>query len=472
MLSFRASLALALSAFLPCAALAAVVTAIPGCARKKRPNVIVVLVDTLRADHLGCYGFPADISPSVDRLAAESVVFERCVSPAPWTKPSVATLFTSLYPSQHGLSSSPKSMPDPSQARDTEVLPAAIETMAESFSGAGYETAAFVTNHWLQDPYGFSQGFDRYIFRPRKYEPAPGIVAIAKEWLAGRKSARPFFLYLHLMDVHGPYHFSEEDLTMMKSVLGPKDRPLSARETKSLHFYMGATWRGRPAMAGSLLNWRAAYAAGVRRCDRAIGDFLDTVRRQGLLENTIIVLTADHGEGLMDHGRMEHGQSLHIEQLHVPLVIRLPGAAPEPRRVKGWVGLIDVLPTLADLCDLKAPRNAWVGKSLASALRGGSVRSRAMHSTAVKNPPFADSVIQGEFHLIEKVETKNRELYHLASDPKEARDASADHPRVVGSLAGKIAQHRNDFDRRGLDPSNVPMSEELKEQLRSLGYLQ
>ena len=244
-----------------------------GCAKRaERPDIVLVLADTLRADYLGCHGFQGDVSPNVDRLAAEGLLFERCFSQAPWTKPSVASLFTSLHPEIHGVTthhgwfgedrSIARQDVGPSTGR-TDVLPDEALTLAEVLRAEGYETAAFVANPWIQRDQGFAQGFETYEELETKRGRA--LVDRALAWLAERSDERPFFLYVHFMDVHGPYDAPDKDYAALEesSSLG-EARTLDERELRRLPEHLrGAPWASGPA-GRDLRAWRGRYAAGVR----------------------------------------------------------------------------------------------------------------------------------------------------------------------------------------------------------------
>ena len=191
-----------------------------GEGRPEPPNLILVVADTLRADYLGFYGFDGDVSPILDRLAAESVVFENCFSQAPWTKPSAASLLTSLYPGTHGLTDHEGGYG--SEEPRTSVLPDSAVTLAEILGERGYRTGAFVANSFLARDYGFAQGFDVYDDYAAPAEtPADEILVHAGRWLEHSDQDRPFFLYVHLMDVHWPYDAGQWDYDGQFSLSNP-----------------------------------------------------------------------------------------------------------------------------------------------------------------------------------------------------------------------------------------------------------
>jgi hypothetical protein len=318
-----------------------------------RPSIVLVLVDTLRRDYLGFHGFDGPISPNLDRLARESVVFDNAFTQAPWTKPSVASLFTSLHPDTHGLDNHEGLFgPRQNQALTTGVLPAEAVTLAEALKGAGYRTAAFVANPWIHGRYGFEQGFDSY----EVVETLPGILERARGFVR-KDEGRPFFLYLHFMDVHGPYDAPEEDFQAMGTSpsLAVRTEPPAGVLGKLPPYLAGIPWFGDEEFQnrtfGEVISFRltrsltvrARYAANVLDFDRRIAPFLNDVRNSELDQNTILVLTSDHGEELLEHGGWDHGFNLYEHQIRVPLLIRTTGAR-DRARVTRAANLVDVMP--------------------------------------------------------------------------------------------------------------------------------
>jgi len=447
------------------------ITSVTGCVGKKiagRSNVVFILIDTLRADHLGVYGFPGPISPHLDELARESVLFERCLAPAPWTKPSVASMFTSLYPETHNVLYS--KWPDPNFVEKVEVLSSEAITLAEMFQSAGYRTGAFMSNEWLKNPYGYSQGFDQYVFDPRSFDDPNRIARLAEAWVSSQTAASPYFLYVHLMQPHSPYEFDEKDFEDMKKSLGAdRDGEMTRKQVDAVHDLAQATWKGRPQMAGRLLNWRAAYAAGVKRGDAVVGSLIDWFRQRGTLDNSIFIVAADHGEGLMDHGTLQHGNSLDIEVVQVPFMVRLPAGKSAGRRVKEWVSLIDILPTLAEMCGLSGPEKTWRGQSLVRAMAGKGLRKRPQFTST----PGQHAVVDGDYHLIHNAVHGNEKLFDLRADPGERHDLSVERGSVVRRLGAVLDEHMKNLQLAPrLGAASAPMTAEQIEALRSLGYLQ
>jgi arylsulfatase A-like enzyme len=303
-----------------------------------RPDVIVILIDTLRADHMGVYGYGRDTTPNLDRFARESVVFRRAVSQTSWTKPSIPSLFTALYPSRHGVFEG--------SSRDTEghitsdVLPDSLETLAEAFREHGYETVAFVHNAQLRGFLGFAQGFDLYRDRAGDADQINGAFL---RWLDGRGEG-PFYAYLHYLDVHWPYRPPAPFDTLFGA--GESTIDFATDDWKALREDIN-DGKIRPGES-DVRAMVALYDGELRFLDDRLGRLFDDLRRRGLYDDAMIVVTSDHGEEFLEHGKIGHGQSLHRELLWIPLMIRFPGGRWGGREIEETVELLDVFPTIAD----------------------------------------------------------------------------------------------------------------------------
>lgn len=465
----------------------AAVLAGSGCSRpelkaSEPPSIILVLVDTLRADYLGTYGFDGAISPNLDVLARESVVFDRAYSQAPWTKPAIASLFTGLEATVHHVLTHRGRYGDNEGSKqeadvETDILPPGAVTIAEALSEAGYETAAFVANPWIRKAHGFAQGFatfdERFVANDT---PADKIVAEARSWLAQRDSKRPFFLYLHFMDVHDPYDAPEDDVAAVRSSpsLGD-DRALERRELPP-GMLAGMRARRLPWVSGDgvghLREWRARYAAGVHAFDRRFGPFVEELKNAGVLDETVLVVTADHGEELFEHGDWAHGKNLHNHQLHVPLMVRLPGGA-KPGRRDDLVALIDLMPTLLSLAGATEPAGLQ-GIDLAPALRGEALPERsAVFATGVKWHPEQHALQSPTRKLIADVDAGTAELFDSQHDPEEQHDIAAANAVEAFQLGERLQQHlAKSAQHPGIGRASATIDPQARERLRSLGYLE
>jgi len=419
--------------------------------QRAAPDVVFILVDTLRADHLSSYGYGRPTTPEIDRrLADRGVVFEQAHSQAPWTMPSIASIFSSRPPmaiwASEGLNY---------RLRHTGPL------LAEQFAALGYDTAAFVANPILRPGNGYDRGFDTY------YSPAgPGAFDAnagdlherLEPWLRSR-GPRPFFLYVHYLDPHSPY--ASPDLVDGRSSFYPDYHGrLVGSDVQGL--LLGKVKMRDPV--DDLAHLTALYDSEIVFVDRHIGRLLDLLEaRAG--QNLLVALTADHGEELYDHQGWDHSQTLYEELIHVPLLLRWEGHLPGGTRVREPVQLLDVAPTLVAAAGGETPP-AWSGADLLRSIRGES-RRRGKPSFAervVADDPFQAAVRLGSRKLIlfnrrqaEGVPAKGekerilkaqrlrrlaaRELYDLASDPGEAHNL-ADEP-VAGRQELEELLHRH-----------------------------
>ncbi|MGD0999579.1 MAG: sulfatase [Candidatus Brocadiia bacterium] len=305
-------------------------------------NLLVISIDTCRADHLTCYGYNRDTSPHLDQLAKEGVLFENLTAATSWTIPSHMSMFTSLYASVHGV---------PAVARLAEGVP----TLAQCLAQSGYVTAAFVTGPALNHDFGFNRGFQSYddftvsaLHRTGAGDVAtnPGITNLATQWL--RKHSREnFFLFLHYWDCHYDY-----------IAPAPFDRKFDPGY-KGKENGRGIGWRQADMTAHisimDLAHLVALYDGGIAYTDEHVGKVLQLLQDLGLSEKTLVIVLSDHGEGFLEHGLLTHGNSLYEELIHVPLIMRLPGVIPAGKRVAGNVSHVDLMPTALGLLHLACP---------------------------------------------------------------------------------------------------------------------
>lgn len=407
-----------------------------------RPNIIVILVDTLRRDRLTPYGYRRETSPEIARrLAGAGTVMEDAYSQAPWTLPSVVSMMTGRYPGE---------------LLGTDMsaygVPAGVLTTAERLGSAGYETAGFLANPTMHVGAGFERGFRTFYAPPADVEwlrrHADDLNRHALPWIAARQDQdRPFFLYLHYIDPHDPY--DNPDVVGNRSPFEGEYRgPVAGDWVHGI--YTGKLVLADPAR--DIAHLSALYDSEVHYVDRAIGQVLASLRPE-VLANTLVVLTADHGEELFDHGGWKHGQTLYEEQIHVPLIWRWDGHIPAGRRLAGTVRLLDVAPTLAAAAGA-APDPGWEGVDLLPALTGAApLAERPAFAEGLSSGPLRAAAVLGRLKLIvfNRQETfapadelqahlwrqdlgrmARVELYDLAHDPGERHNLAAD-PNGGGS---------------------------------------
>lgn len=404
--------------------------------RRQGLNIILVVVDALRADRLGLYGYKRPTSGPIDKLASSAVVFEDCVAVSSWTLPSMGTILTSLHPSAHGMTTVHKG------------LSGDLVTVTEVLRNAGYYTGCVQANPHMGPQAGVAQGFAEYLHLPvtlgqmQPYARAEEVNTAALDWLE-RNSDRPFFLYLHYMDVHSPFR--------------PPERFRIFGSTES-----------------------DLYDGEIASFSEQFGGFVEELRGRGLLADTVLILTGDHGEQFYEHGWQGHGRSLYGEEMQVPLVFWLPGAN-GGRRVNQRVGGIDLAPTLLEIAN--APPLLYAqGRSLMPALAGGAIeKAPAFSELETRFPPgqFLVSLTEGRYRFIVSNPTSASsircELYDLERDPSE-------YANLVGASSGIVDEMKDRVDQYILyqrtlhlklvaEELVLPLTRERHEKLRALGYL-
>lgn len=311
-----------------------------------RPDVLIVCIDALRADHLGVYGAGGGMSPNLDRLGAEAVVFERALSVASWTRPAVASLLTGLFPQQHRVLHAGVSGAD--------MMAPEVETLAETLAARGYRTGAFVQNEHLQQATsGLLQGYDTTVEDAGQ---APLLTHRFLTWLERLAPDAPFFAYLHVFDPHWPY-------TPELAAPGGAGDATDALRAAQWGLHTGHWWLLRERVnrsglvldAGQLDTLRALYDSEIFMTDAVIGRVIQLLRAGGRLDRTLLVVTADHGEGFGEHGRLDHGYGPYHELVRVPLIIHFPGRRHAGTRVASMVQTADIVPTVLDVLGLPQP---------------------------------------------------------------------------------------------------------------------
>ena len=442
----------------------------------------------MRRDRVGLYGGPAR-TPAFDAFAHDNLWFARVVTQAPWTKPAIATLFTSLYPSQHGVLSHPSLEAGGAGGQRTvarvDVPDAKFTTLAETLRDAGYQTAAIVTNPWLDRGFGFAQGFEHYDDSRLGWDvPGTEVSRAALDWLARRDDDRPFFLYVHYMDSHRPYpEISRWDVRERAEALLADETPSDERgrqiiaEQVLVEGGVPAVGPGLPPAIGLL---EMAYDRGVERFDDALGEFLRGFDGLALAGPTAIIVTSDHGESLLRRGFDDHGNGLYDDEVAVPLAARLPGVGADGARVDCGVGLIDLLPTLCTYLDVACPAGT-AGRSLLAPARGDGdeMPGRPLAIEGVMRKPHNRALNAPPFKMLWQPEAGpdgvGHALFDLDRDPGE-RENLLDPARVTDEIRGRF----DELTRRmqllvpesgAPEEGSVVLDPEQIERLRALGYL-
>ncbi len=438
------------------------VVAEPRLVRKnveRPPNLLIYLIDTLRADHLSCYGYDRKTSPKIDRFAKDAILFEQAYSTSPWTRPSVASLFSGLRYGTHG-------------AGKTTGLAPELNTLAERLRSQGFETAAFIANaHVHGSTLNFEQGFSRFVGveKVKGASRASDVNELVFDWLEGH-SDRPFFLYVHTIDPHATYEPPEETAGTFQA---PYDGVLNPSLTHS------RTLSSLESLGPKDIQYlRDLYDEEILFNDREFGRLMKQLKERGLYDNTVVVVVSDHGEEFHEHGGFGHGNRLWQELLRVPFLWKPAADSKLPRGVRVSVpaSLIDVLPSVAPGLDLTLPEFSVQGLDLAPMARGEFSGERDI---LAEEEPNLRCLVRGPVKIIawddEDPDKRRLQLYDLASDPGEQSDLAAARPadakRWYLELMGVFERERA----LGFAPASgmhqqAPTPEEI-EALIELGYI-
>ena len=448
-----------LPTFLGAIAVAATLT---GCSQPKsvpsRPHpIIIVDVDTLRADHLGCYGYHRDTSPNIDAFAAQSLHFEHAFSQAPNTPPSQASILSGLYPSSHGM------------VYDEDRIPDEVVTLAEALSAHGLRTAGFHDGGYLRAVFGFGQGFELY--EDGKGGGLEVVGPSAVNWLR-EHADEDFLLFIHTYDTHTPYAPRPPfDTMFMDGVPDPTpgfEPTTDLMEEIRLSKYTD-TLITLPD--NDLAYAMVLYDGEIRAVDTWFGEFWGVVRELGLDRRATVVFLSDHGEEFQEHGSVLH-EKLYATVTHIPFMIRLPGGR-LARRVPEVVESVDLMPTLLELQGASVPP-AVQGSSLVPLILG---QPADLTHTAFSESPFFGhrrAVAFGDHHLLYTKKTGQKELYNLRVDPLEQHDLAAHDSRITSVMMELLHSWEARVAAQQPDRSvpATPLDDETIEQLRQLGYIQ
>ena len=446
----------------------------------KRPNVLVVTLDTTRADHTSAYGYARPTTPRLIELAKQGVRFEAAYAPMATTLPSHTSMFTGLLPRTHG-----------ALKNGLPVNPK-LTLLSETLGGAGYRTAAFLSSFAVASRFGLQRGFSEYDDRFKDGQCKWDVArwegqkiegdfcrrgdltrAAAVKWLesagylpaagaaagGAKQPEQPFFVWIHFFDPHNPY-----DPVPEQAKLFP---PLSANPTE-------------------LERDIANYDAEIHFADQEMGKLLDALAKAGLLDDTLVIVAGDHGEGLMDHGWMLHGLQIYEEAVRVPFVFRWPAKLPQGTTIAEPVELTDITPTVLELTGVPAPKVTppVEGISLAAAMAGTAkldperpilLQRRFYASKAEKGIPVKGSkhaLRLGDWKYIEAKEEDSFELYDLKTDPREKNNLADAKPAERAAMADRLAKTVAGTAAAATTPVTRTVSEEDQRKLEALGYVQ
>ncbi len=429
------------------------------------PNIILVTIDTLRADHVGCYGAARPTTPFLDGLARRGVRFTSARATSSWTVPSMASVMSGLYPRSHGVRHG--HVARMRQGIDEqEALAPHIETLAEALAAAGYTTYGVSSNAHMAVGSGHEQGFDHYV--GKWFVTAPEVNRVVLGWQALIAESRPYFLWVHYFDPHDPYLARRPWIAEY----------LPGRDRKDVKRWGGMTMKRLVSLLpeiredpNGLSDLEALYDSEIRFTDDHLSSLL------GALEpgsNTVVVVTSDHGEGFLDHGEIGHGNTLFDELIRVPLIVVLPHEERAGTVVDATVSLVDLLPTLVEIGHAKVPAAAQ-GRSLSGLMAGGGEPDRPVFAELdrPRHGGVAEVVVVGRYKLEARGPAgEQRRLFDLSEDPGETRDLTADRPEIARRLASNLSEWTAAHPLCNPPQATLLRSAEQLEQLKSLGYVE
>ncbi len=434
-----------------------------GCTGKAAaPNLLLITIDTLRADHLGCYGYFRDTSPTIDSLAGESVFFERCIVPMATTLPSHTSLLTGTYPIEHGVLANVK-------RGGYRFTPSPIlRSYAEIARDAGYRTAAVVSGAPLNDETGIEAGFDRFE-QPEKTETIAEVTNKKVFRLLDDLEEESFFLWVHYYDPHFPYKPPKAYRNTFQTDDGLDRYMTERRFARNIALPTGEKT--------PIASWINEYDGEIRYLDDQIAVLIDTLRGRGMLKNTVIVLTADHGEGVGQHGRTGHSFTWE-EQLLSPLMILVPGE--KPRKVTETISLVDALPTLFALTP-GLPRGDFASQASGRNAVGADFTPEPVLSQdcAIQrhDPEPANYTLTTKKWKLRYEPEGTDKLFDLENDPYELDDAAGRFPDTLAAMKHTLLtilakqEKTGERYRAAAGDTLQQFDPAMREKLKGLGYL-
>ncbi len=423
-------------------------------------HVILVILDAARARSFSCYGSARRTTPEICRLASEGVLFEQAYTPAVFTLSAMASLWTSLPPLAHHAG-----------AAYDDALPTGPPTLAELLRAGGVHSAGLIANSMAGPAFGLDRGFAEFDEVHLRLGPrASAVVGVAADWLRARR-AQPgrFFLYVHVREPHFPY----DPPAPFATLFGP-DEPLGAFERSDPRWYGEVNDGVRRATPAQLAHLQRLYDSNLAYADSQVGVLRRALEETGLLERSVLIVAADHGEALHEHGFIGHNQQVFEPSTHVPLIVRFPGGrGPAGKRLRGLVDLLDIAPTVADVFGLRAEAGArgFRGRSLLELLAGAPGK-RATYAVST-GELRAIGLRHESFKYVRNVHFGVERLFDLEADPAELRDLAATLPLRAGYYRQELHAHLLELLRAARGVGSKPrLTREQIENLKSLGYLE
>ncbi|RMF92635.1 MAG: hypothetical protein D6734_11850, partial [Candidatus Schekmanbacteria bacterium] len=459
--------------------------------KNDKPNIILISVDTLRADHLMCYGYRYETSPFIDRFAMLGALFENAVTVVPSTMPSHISMLTSKIPRKHGI------------AHTGTIVKRGLLTLQKVVKGYGYKTAGFISSYVLSSDFNFNEGFDIFndqldkktnLAQNKIIRDADKTTDAVINFLKKQGKNKPFFLFIHYFDPHWPYDPPQQYLHLYDTKYSGK----LDGNFKTLQKMRLAMAKGKGVSENDRIHLQALYDGEIRFINDQFRRLIAELELSGLIQNTIIVFTADHGENFFEHdGYIDHSSRVYESNIHIPLIIFYRGIIPPNTKISKLIRNIDIAPTLLDLAGIEIPKE-FEGKSFAGLLRGkeenknkeigevvlfSEATRNALYPegadeylTKVKrkwtNDPFAKCIRTQRWKYIETPYLNRKELYDLSKDPQEVNNLANTLDEKTNKIIENLKVMLDKYTEINTSTGRMTKSKKSIENLKSLGYLQ
>jgi arylsulfatase A-like enzyme len=431
-------------------------------------NIVLITIDTLRADHLSCYGYKRPTSPAIDKIAKKGVLFRNVIAPSSWTAPSMVSLFTSTYPINHGVVHGLKYRKE-SKKYSQEVFSPDLITLPETLKKQGYTTFGVSSNHNLTAEFGFARGFD--YFQYHRWATADRVNKTVYSWKDRIEQSEKYFLWVHYIDPHRPYNARSPWINRYSSQSLISILRLS-KESENKLTTLIPSLKDDPQSLASLI---ALYDSEINYVDAHLGELIETFE---LEKNTLLIITSDHGEEFLEHTFLGHSYNLHQETINIPLVIKLPHRS-QMSEVKTPANLVDIMPTILHKLAIDPP-----GQSLGTSIleKGGRFsRLKNMFSSTEKSVySFAEldkesvlkAIVTPGGKYIYDYGQKTEQLYNVKSDPLELNNLVGKETEQSNQLKAQLFDWVSSSKEYYSSQLSIQLSPEERKKLEALGYLE
>jgi arylsulfatase A-like enzyme len=428
-------------------------------------NIVLITIDTLRADHLSCYGYERRTTPNIDKIAEKGIIFKNAIAPSSWTAPAMVSLFTSVYPINHGVIHGSVTN---KKVYHQEVFSDDLTTLTEILNEHGYTTFGVASNLHLNGKFGFARGFDYFECLP--FLPARVVNKTVYAWKEKIKQSDKFFLWVHYSDPHWPYiprkpwvkeYFSEDH--------GNGQNWLT--KLPKYHSQTASYLKKHPE---SLPALEALYDSEINYVDAFLGALFRTLK---LEKNSLIIITSDHGEEFLEHGQMGHTNNLHQESIHIPLIVKFPHSSKQ-EIVNEQRNLVDIMPTVLSFLDFKpaeqiSGKSFWGNRISLFGIKKGLIKKGRRHYNFSELDKFSiqKTLLTPKWKYIYNYRNKKEQLYHMKSDPLELNNLANKKIKQCYKLKEQLFGWVSNAKKTPTRKHAYHLSTEEEEKLKSMGYI-